>query len=78
MDVISVLQGGISINRCLTGDQGCEFQSECEVNTKLSCLQLYIEGYLGAITLDEILQGRSTEEKHEKIDREILKENGQR
>ena len=59
MDVINILQGGVYMNRCLVGDQGCEFESECEVNTKLACLQLYIEGYLGGITLDEILQGRS-------------------
>ncbi len=59
MDVINVLQGGVHMNRCLVGDQGCEFESECEVNTKLSRLQRYIEGYLGGITLDEILQSRS-------------------
>jgi len=59
MDVINVLQGGVQMNRCLAGDQGCEFKSECEVNTKLACLQLYIEGYLGGITLDEILQSQS-------------------
>jgi len=59
MDVINVLQGGVHMNRCLVGDQGCEFESECEVMTKLACLQLYIEGYLAGITLDEILQGRS-------------------
>ncbi len=59
MDVINVLQGGVHMNRCLVGDQGCEFESECEVNTKLSRLQTYIEGYLGGITLDKILQSRS-------------------
>ena len=59
MNIIKVLQGDISLNRCLTGGQGCEFESECELNTKLSCLQLYIDGYLGAITLEEILQSRS-------------------
>ena len=59
MDIINVLQGGVRMNRCLVGGQGCEFESECEVNTKLSCLQLYIEGYLGGITLEEILKSRS-------------------
>ena len=59
MDVINVLQGGVHMNRCLVGDQGCEFKSECEVNTKLSRLQTYIECYLGGITLDKILQSRS-------------------
>lgn len=59
MDVINVLQGGVHMNRCLVGDQECEFKSECEVNTKLSRLQTYIEGYLGGITLDKILQSGS-------------------
>jgi len=59
MEVITVLQGGIRLNKCLLGGQGCEFQDECEVRTKLACLQLYIEGYLGGITFEEILRSRS-------------------
>ncbi|MBN1393333.1 MAG: Rrf2 family transcriptional regulator, partial [Sedimentisphaerales bacterium] len=59
MEIINVLQGGLRLNRCLFGGRGCEFESECEINTKLTCLQLYIEGYLSGITLTEILQGRS-------------------
>ena len=34
--------------------QGCEFECTCEINTKLSCLQLYIDGYLNGISLAEI------------------------
>ncbi len=59
MEIITVLQGGIRLNRCLPDGKGCEFESECELNTKLTCLQLYIDGYLGGITLEEILQSRS-------------------
>jgi len=59
MEIITVLQGGIRLNRCLLDGEGCEFESECEINTKLTCLQLYIDGYLGGITLEEILQSRS-------------------
>jgi len=59
MEIINVLQGGIRLNKCLLGGGGCEFQPECELNTKLVCLQMYIEGYFGGITLDEILQSRS-------------------
>ena len=59
MEIITVLQGGIRLNRCLLGGKGCEFEHECEINTKLTCLQLYIDGYLGGITLEEILQSRS-------------------
>jgi Rrf2 family protein len=55
MDIITALQGGIRLNRCLLGGKGCEFEPECEVHTKLACLQLYIDGYLGGITLQEIL-----------------------
>ena len=59
MNILDVLQGGVCLNRCLTGGEGCEFEPVCEISTKLSCLQLYIKGYLGGITLEEILQGRS-------------------
>jgi Rrf2 family protein len=59
MEIINVLQGGLRLNRCLFGGKGCEFEPECEVHTKLTCLQLYIDGYLGGITLGEILRSRS-------------------
>ena len=54
MEIITVLQGELRLNRCLPGGDGCEFQPDCEINTKLSCLQLYIDGYLNGITLAEI------------------------
>ena len=59
MEVITVLQGGVRLNRCLLDGKGCEFEPECEIHTKLTCLQLYIDGYLGGITLQEILNSRS-------------------
>jgi Rrf2 family protein len=59
MEIITALQGGIRLNRCLLGGRGCEFEPECEINTKLTCLQLYIDGYLGGITLQEIIGSRS-------------------
>ncbi|MDD5064650.1 MAG: Rrf2 family transcriptional regulator [Phycisphaerae bacterium] len=59
MEIINVLQGGLRLNRCLFGGKGCEFEAECEINTKLTCLQLYIEGYLSGITLTEILRSRT-------------------
>jgi Rrf2 family protein len=58
MEIINVLQGGIRLNKCLMGGDGCEFQSDCEINTKLSCLQLYIDGYLNGITLAEITEAK--------------------
>ena len=60
LEIINVLQGGIRLNRCLVGGNGCEFEPECELSTKLVCLQLYIDGYLGGITLKELVRRRST------------------
>ena len=60
LEIINVLQGGIRLNRCLVGGNGCEFEPECELSTKLACIQLYIDGYLGGITLEELVRSRST------------------
>ena len=58
MDIVEVLQGGVCLNQCLADGEGCEFKPECEVSTKLACLQLYIEGYLNGITLAEIARAK--------------------
>ena len=58
MEIIKVLQGDFSLNRCLQDGDGCEFQPDCEINNKLSCLQLYIDGYLDGITLAEIVKAK--------------------
>ncbi len=63
MDVITALQGGIRLNRCLLDGDGCQFKSECEINTRLAHLQLYIDGYLGGITLAELLQSQHAAKK---------------
>ena len=55
MDIINPIQGGVRMNKCLMGGSGCEFKANCPISTKLACLQLYIDGYLGGITLKEIL-----------------------
>ena len=60
LEIINVLQGGVRLNRCLVGGNGCEFEPECEISTKLACLQLYMDGYLGGITLEELVRSRST------------------
>jgi Rrf2 family protein len=57
-DVINVLQGGVRLNKCLLGGEGCELKDECAVSVKLESLQRYIDGYLGGITLEELLDSR--------------------
>ncbi len=66
MAIINVLQGGIYLNKCLAHGEGCEFEPECEINTKLAYLQRQIEDYLESITLEEIL--RSQGKKVRKMD----------
>ena len=58
MEIIKVLQGGVRLNSCLPGGQGCEFQDKCAISVKLSCLQLYINNYLDGITLAEIMSAK--------------------
>ena len=68
MEIIKVLQGEVRLNSCLPGGQGCEFQDECAISVKLSCLQLYINNYLDGITLAEIMNAkekRKGDSKHE-------------
>ena len=59
MEIIKALQGRIRLNRCLLDDNECEFQPDCQISTKLACLQLYIDGYLNDITLAEIVTAQS-------------------
>jgi DNA-binding IscR family transcriptional regulator len=63
MEIINVTQGGVRLNRCLLDGEGCEFEPECEIHTKLACLQLYIDGYLGGVTIGDVLRNRSKVKK---------------
>ena len=54
MEIVNVLQGGILLNRCLLGGNGCECQADCVISEKLADLQQYINDYLGGISLAEI------------------------
>jgi DNA-binding IscR family transcriptional regulator len=47
------------LNKCLANGRGCEFEPECEINTKLAYLQMQMEDCLESITLEEILQSQS-------------------
>ncbi len=63
MEVINALQGKVHLNKCLAADYECEFESECQVNTKLVPLQQHLTNYLSNVTIEEILQSKSTKSK---------------
>jgi Rrf2 family protein len=62
-EIIKVLQGEVYLNECLMPGQRCDFESECEVNTKLASLQQLMADYLEGLTLEEILPRRSKKSK---------------
>ena len=59
IDVVNVLQSKVYLNKCLADDYECEFESECQVNTKLAPLQQHLVNYLENVTIEKILQSRS-------------------
>lgn len=63
MDIINIFQGGIGLNKCIGGGEGCEMKDQCEISTKLECLQQYIDGYLTGITLADLIVCNSEETK---------------
>lgn len=65
-EIIDLFQNGIRLNKCLLGGEGCEFQSGCQVSLKLVSLQRYIDGYLGGITLAELLNNQQASKEKQK------------
>lgn len=60
LKVLEVIQGPISLNRCLTANDACDRQHDCPIRGELAGLQNYIGGYLGGITLANVMRVRDT------------------
>ena len=69
MEIIRVIQGPLSLNRCVLSKEVCNHQKNCKVTVKLSKLQNYISDYLEGITLDELMHSR--DKKQKKVKRRI-------
>jgi Rrf2 family transcriptional regulator, iron-sulfur cluster assembly transcription factor len=63
-EVVEIIQGPISVNRCLLAAEACQRQKDCTARIKLAELQQYVRDYLGGITLDELL-GNGRAERQE-------------
>ena len=61
-EIIEVIQGPLSLSRCLLGKNVCKKQSQCPINAKLTKLQKNISDYLQGLTLDELLKHQSTKQ----------------
>ena len=55
--VVSAVQGGICLNRCIPDAKSCPKRRGCKIRKKLVALQKYIKEYLSDIKLDELLKG---------------------
>jgi len=63
LEIIRVIQGPLSLNRCLLGLDVCPRQKGCPIRKKLAKLQKYIGKYLRGITLDELLRSKSVKKE---------------
>ena len=66
LEIIEVIQGPLSFNRCLLSIDACSRKKDCPISKKLADLQKYVGNYLSGITLDELLRSRSTKIKSSK------------
>jgi Rrf2 family protein len=66
LELIEVIQGPLSLNRCVLSVDVCPRHPECVVSTKLHELQQHIEHYLAGITLAKLLQANSGKKRNKK------------
>ena len=70
-EVIDAIQGPLSLNRCLLGENVCQRQGNCPITVKLTKLQKNISDYLQSITLDELLHHQGVKTNKVKKKRRI-------
>lgn len=63
LQVIEVIQGPLSFNRCLLAKNACDRQNKCPVNDKLSELQQYVDTFLSQISMEELLKSSNSKSK---------------
>ncbi|MBN1806759.1 MAG: Rrf2 family transcriptional regulator [Sedimentisphaerales bacterium] len=68
-EIINVIQGPLSLSRCLLGENACPKQKHCPITKKLTKLQKDISDYLQSVTLDEILHHQDTKKNKVKSKR---------
>jgi len=58
--IVEVIQGPVSVNRCLLEMDFCSRLSNCPISSKLTELQKYIESFFNDITLNQLLESKGT------------------
>lgn len=58
LDVVEVIQGRLSLNRCLLSKTCCPRIATCPVRAKMGELQSQMDEYLGKVTLADLIQAQ--------------------
>lgn len=61
LDVVEVIQGRLSLNRCLVNDACCPRNTSCPVRARMGELQSQMEQYMGGVTLEDLIRTQGTE-----------------
>jgi Rrf2 family protein len=56
LDVVRVIQGPLSLNRCLLNEGCCPRKEGCPVRARMSELQGQMDEYLGSVSLADLLR----------------------
>ncbi|MBP7050581.1 MAG: Rrf2 family transcriptional regulator [Phycisphaerae bacterium] len=56
LDVVGVIQGPLSLNRCLLNRACCPRRDVCPVRSRMGELQSRMEEYLGSVTLADLVR----------------------
>jgi Rrf2 family protein len=56
LDVVGVIQGPLSLSRCLLSNAGCPRRDTCPVRTRMGDLQSQIEEYLAGVSLADLIR----------------------
>ena len=64
LQIIEVIQGPVTLNRCLVDVSSCIRQPDCPVSRKLMELQQNLVSSLKDITLNDLLQSKNTKRKN--------------
>ncbi len=59
LDVVQVIQGRLSLNRCLIDEACCPRKESCPVRARMGELQSRMDEYLGSVTLADLVRTRT-------------------
>ena len=59
LEIISAVQGPLSVNDCLLGKGCCSRKEKCPLSGHMEQLQKNMEGFLGNISLEETIRERN-------------------